>query len=302
VIPRLGWGKELHLELQGRIDSSGSGDLVNCAELISLDQIDTYAPDNRACVTMIPHWCSDPEIDVRISIGRDNRTSFEHPLVTPVMLQDRLDDAEVANVRIEVDYDSTLMRIENGGDVASLTAGTLLAGWRIIGVDSLSGNYSIQLASPDDSSWIRGTGLLLNPRFRMHLGTVTGSELPLHIAFPGNNCAVTTTGDGHAEIDSVCGLAFRLIQVGPGQFILRQNDPNPFNPSTTIDFSLGLDGPTRLDVLDAAGHLVETLIDRSMDPGNYRVDWDASRQPSGLYYCRIRSGAWSRTIRMLLVK
>jgi hypothetical protein len=93
-----------------------------------------------------------------------------------------------------------------------------------------------------------------------------------------------------------------LIEIGTANFALDQNRPNPFNPTTSISFSLGLDGPTRLEVFDAEGRAVATLVDAVLTPGTYSVTWDASDQPSGLYYYRLTSGTWSRTGVMSLVK
>ena len=85
-------------------------------------------------------------------------------------------------------------------------------------------------------------------------------------------------------------------------YTLDQNKPNPFNPTTDITFSLGLDGQTKLEVLDALGRKVATLVDGYMQPGTYQVTWDASGHPSGLYYYRLSSGVWTRTSSMILRK
>ena len=83
---------------------------------------------------------------------------------------------------------------------------------------------------------------------------------------------------------------------------LLPNTPNPFNPSTTIEFAVGLDATTKLEIFDARGAVVTTLVDAFLQPGVYRVEWDASSYPSGLYYYRLTSGMWSRTGSMILEK
>jgi hypothetical protein len=104
------------------------------------------------------------------------------------------------------------------------------------------------------------------------------------------------------RIDSICGLSVRLIESFATAYKLGGNEPNPFNPTTEIPFSLGLDGWTRLDVFDVSGQRVALLVDGYLAAGIYGVTWDASSQGSGLYYYRLTSGDWSRTGRMLIVK
>jgi hypothetical protein len=84
--------------------------------------------------------------------------------------------------------------------------------------------------------------------------------------------------------------------------MLKSPRPNPFNPATEIEFSLGLDGPTRLEVLNVAGERVAVLVDEYMQPGGYAVRWDAGTMPSGLYYVRLTSGVWTQVQSMVLVK
>jgi Leucine-rich repeat (LRR) protein len=83
---------------------------------------------------------------------------------------------------------------------------------------------------------------------------------------------------------------------------LHQNSPNPFNPTTTIAFSLDEPGPVRLDVYDIAGRRIETLIDQSMEAGNHSLGFDAQLWPSGAYFYKLISGERSLTKKMLLVK
>jgi len=83
--------------------------------------------------------------------------------------------------------------------------------------------------------------------------------------------------------------------------------PNPFNPSTRIDFSLARDGHARVDVFDVTGRRVRTLIDETLSAGPHDTAWNGrtdggSRAASGLYFVRLRSGGVSETAKALLVK
>ena len=86
------------------------------------------------------------------------------------------------------------------------------------------------------------------------------------------------------------------------KYALNQNAPNPFNPTTKIGYSLGLDGPTRIELFDAAGTLVQVLMDEHQQPGQYEVTLDVNNLSSGMYYYRITSGDWSETKQMIVKK
>lgn len=88
---------------------------------------------------------------------------------------------------------------------------------------------------------------------------------------------------------------------------LYQNQPNPFNPATTISFSLPRQEAVRLTVIDAAGRLVKTLVSDPLSPGLQQAVWDgtdANGSPvsSGVYFYRLRAGKTILTKKMILVK
>jgi predicted lipoprotein with Yx(FWY)xxD motif len=88
---------------------------------------------------------------------------------------------------------------------------------------------------------------------------------------------------------------------------LGQNHPNPFNPSTTISFSLPEAAPVQLSIVNAEGKLVKTLVDDTFDAGVKEVVWNGtdaagSRVSSGVYFYRLRSGKSILTRKMVLVK
>ena len=91
-------------------------------------------------------------------------------------------------------------------------------------------------------------------------------------------------------------------QVTPQTTALFQNFPNPFNPVTSIRFTLATRQMTTIQVFDLLGREVETLIDEVREPGTYTVQFDASRLPSGVYFYRMRAGAFVQTERLTLVK
>lgn len=88
----------------------------------------------------------------------------------------------------------------------------------------------------------------------------------------------------------------------PSQIVLHQNFPNPFNPVTTIGFSLPENGRTELRVYDVLGRYVATLLHENLEAGTHTVVFDARRLSSGLYFYRLISNDRMLTRRMTLIK
>lgn len=94
----------------------------------------------------------------------------------------------------------------------------------------------------------------------------------------------------------------------PRSFELRQNTPNPFNPSTEIAYAVPNEGGNvRIAVYDSGGRLVKLLVDQAGTPGWKRVTWNGldgsgSRVASGIYYCKMEAPGYERTIKLALLK
>ena len=88
----------------------------------------------------------------------------------------------------------------------------------------------------------------------------------------------------------------------PKIFGLSQNYPNPFNPVTTFQFSIVNRQLTILKVYDILGREVATLVNEVKQPGVYTVQWDASRQSSGVYFYRLQSGSFVDVKKLILLR
>lgn len=88
----------------------------------------------------------------------------------------------------------------------------------------------------------------------------------------------------------------------PNQFALEQNYPNPFNPTTTIEYRLPEKSNITLKIYDVLGREIVTLVNEEKEAGIYRIDFDASKLTSGVYYAQIYAGLFNQVKKMTLVK
>jgi beta-glucanase (GH16 family) len=85
-------------------------------------------------------------------------------------------------------------------------------------------------------------------------------------------------------------------------FDLLQNFPNPFHGTTTIGYSLKESAHVSLEVFDATGRKVDTLVEKPLDPGRYQVNFDGSELAPGLYTCKLLAGGQAETKHMILTR
>ncbi len=115
-----------------------------------------------------------------------------------------------------------------------------------------------------------------------------------------------THGKGVYSIVIPVGTAVDEAEI-PLPGLLGQNVPNPFNPMTTISFSLARPGPTTLTIFDVAGKRIKTLVNDDLEAGDHRVTWqgtdDGGRQvAAGIYLYQLDSGSVREVKRMTLVR
>jgi hypothetical protein len=92
------------------------------------------------------------------------------------------------------------------------------------------------------------------------------------------------------------------ITVLPRSTMLLQNYPNPFNPTTVIQFDLPKESRVTLKIYDVLGREVAALLDDNRGAGSYKISWNASGVPSGVYFYRLQSGDALQTRKLLLIR
>jgi hypothetical protein len=102
-----------------------------------------------------------------------------------------------------------------------------------------------------------------------------------------------------ATVTSIPGAPSSLA---PNHFELLANYPNPFNPSTMVEFTLGERGWTRLEVFDVLGRSAALLADGELGPGSHRYQWNTKGLAGGVYFIRLKQGNFVQIQRALLVR
>ncbi len=150
-------------------------------------------------------------------------------------------------------------------------------------------------------------------------GAFTLLDLPMETVLPGTpaSCQITisvmnngSSGEGTPGTTFIIDdLVFSDSPTSvpgdknvPAVFALNQNYPNPFNPSTTIEYALPEARQVRLEVFNAIGERVSSLVDARQEAGTYRSTFDASTLPSGVYLYRLSAGSDVSVKRMILMK
>jgi hypothetical protein len=103
-------------------------------------------------------------------------------------------------------------------------------------------------------------------------------------------------------IDSTLTIPEMVMADVPKKHSLNQNFPNPFNPSTTIEFALPKTEFVILNVFNVLGQQVASLVSEKLNPGIHKYQWQAENLPSGLYYCRMRAGEYEQVRKMVLLR
>lgn len=136
--------------------------------------------------------------------------------------------------------------------------------------------------------------------------TITGDS-PSSLAV-GVHSVVVTNPDGQFDqlpgaftVYASTGINDDLLQ-NPTDFILMQNYPNPFNPTTKIDFQIPNGSLTKIAVYNLAGQEVANLLNEFRPSGQYTIEFNAEKLPSGIYFYQLKTENYSAMKKMVLMK
>ncbi len=251
----------------------------------------------------------------------DNRTFFlddaVYSLANPLVLD--LDlfafkwiTSRDVTVRFRVDAGS---QIPAPTDTVSINGSVAPLAWDIPSIsemfddgvppDETSGDfiYTLDVIFPESSSVFVDYKYMFNSAYECTTGAVNRN-----LEIDHYNFSATTPQILDIEVFDVC---FGGVEDEIGGFvplsIPLENYPNPFNPRTTISFSIPASGAVEMAIYDVGGRKVSTLISGRMEAGEHVVTWDGTtltgeRASSGVYFCVLQTGEGRATRKVVLVK
>jgi len=176
---------------------------------------------------------------------------------------------------------------------------------------SLTDSTQVFFRENGTTTWIRIPFANLGTEEKADLSSTTqfdsaGIDLKFHIADQIGNSTdwvlEPAYGVGKFGGGSVTVVNNTKSKNLPAIFALQQNFPNPFNPSTQIDFSIPQQSNVQLKVYNTLGQLVTTLVNGNLSAGSHSVTFDARNLASGLYIYRLTAGNFTNVKKMLLLK
>jgi len=143
-----------------------------------------------------------------------------------------------------------------------------------------------------------------------YTGIFKGGIYPGHLAhfsFPVELIADYSQRSGLiSRVMGLFGVVSALDDNQPGNLVMQHqlfdNYPNPFNPSTMINYQLPITSYVKLAIFNLSGQKVATLVNEMQQAGNYQINWDASGFASGVYFYRLFTGNNIETKKMVLMK
>jgi uncharacterized Ntn-hydrolase superfamily protein len=237
------------------------------------------------------------ELNVDSMYGREPIDSLQTlftQMKTRAFLRVDANTIDFGRTDVNVQYRDTTFVIRNAGGAA----------------DSIYVWIDYITVSPDSAASISPTALLLRPgesralnfRFRPRLITHNGYytlgimiDSRFGIAKTHFEKAILFEMSGTVAVGEEPGAA-------PENFVLHQNFPNPFNPSTTIRYGLPNRSHVTLTVYNTLGQTVSVLQNDEQEAGYHDVTFDGARLSSGVYFYRIEAGLFVQTRKLILLQ
>ena len=179
-----------------------------------------------------------------------------------------------------------------------LPAGTTIPakGFYVVVTDG-SGTSDFGLSSSGETVWFENaSGTLIDSvTFLGHTATQSYARVP-----DGGTWQIVNTLTRGASNGGGTGVNDGLSVVSG--FYVYQNFPNPFNPSTSISYSIPSRELVTVKIYDVAGRMVTELVNEQQDAGLHTVNFDAAKLSSGTYYYFVKSGSYTAAKKLLLLK
>lgn len=250
-----------------------------------------------------------------MAIPRNNVGYTNQLMLVPIYIDDPV-DKDIKKIQVELAYNVDANRSRLAFDVLEFldisTANSLANGWTIVdqGRNPSNDQLHFTIESPIALTYPPNTPPLLWLRFRAVFGQrpddlaisstpllwPDATEIQSRILINDGSIFPLVT-DGYAVVSGDC---LRPLTASADYIVF--NKPNPFNPTTTIQYTLPVDEHVRIAVYDALGRELEVLVNDQRSAGSYSVDFNAKNLPSGIYFYRFETPTQSQMKKMVVAK
>ncbi len=236
-----------------------------------------------------------------LTIPTDNLGSFGDKIHVPVYIDETIGKG-INEYRFRITFDTTVVKFIQAYSKGSMTE----FGWNGPRHTFISNNeveiHDLTTGSPIQ----KGSGTLVYLVFEAVFGgpdkSLEVAKSPIAFTDKAVSSAIgktiTLATDGEVTVSGYC---IKPMEAG-ANYVLRQNRPNPFNPSTTIEFTIPEDTQVSLKVMDALGRVVAVLVQEARPKGTYTVNFDAGDLSSGVYYYKLETPNYTKILSMTLAR
>ena len=223
--------------------------------------------------------------------------------------------AKVTAHKAQVNFQESLARVESSGSIADLVIDSDQA-IRGLQFDITYNPSEIKSIIPQAISGFEVKyNELSDGVIRGLVFSLQGLELPKNLPFEFVNVAgfdgnstiefkdiILADSEGNSVDVEAQAYDISFNGVIPVKTGLSDAYPNPFNPTTSINYGLQNDGFVKIMIYDAAGRLVEELVNQNQIRGNHAITWNAATQASGMYFAKMVAGDVVQTQKLVLLK
>lgn len=231
----------------------------------------------------------DATILARADISVENTTASPGTRVAIPLLLNRSERMDFMNARqyiAQLSFNATVLRFASAPDALSTKV-----------ISRTNNRTTIEVQANRTVS----EGTLLNLYFDVALGNEEQSAVTLD-SMSWDAPVELSTANGTFTLGGVCKKNGTRLFIDDGKLQLHTISPNPLHNEGELIFSLIEEGETLIEIMNMQGELVQTLLQNTLQPGEYSVHIDAAHLEQGVYFCRLRTPSQSRVTSFVLLR
>lgn len=249
----------------------------------------------------LPGGCSDTSVvtvvvnDPRLLVASMDRGITLLPGESRIMSVSMQESLVTDTLRLLMRWNPFVARIANVRAAPALAAD----GWTNSYENMIEGSYEVVLARSGAARI--GSGDLLELDVTAFLGDSMSTEIPFTLSASASSCSFIDARPGLVQLDSICGLSFRLIEASEALLRLDAAFPNPVRDASIVRYVVPFDGIVTIALVDSRG-AVTTLVNGVRSQGMHQVQIEARDLAPGVYNLQMRFGSIVRQTQVVVVK